>query len=76
MASFAKFARLRWDSSTGTPGIVIPKDTLVKVITSGKERHLVEWDEGHRLTRVWVDTNDLAPPPQTRYERLTGSDEI
>ena len=71
-----QYAQIRWDSSTGTPGLILKEGTMVQVITKSKERWLVEVKTGDTLTRVWVDANDLEPPPKTRYERLTEPDEI
>jgi hypothetical protein len=71
----AKYASLRWDANTGTPGLMVKKGTLVKVVTSSNQRHLVEYVDGDQLIRVWVDSDDLTTPPRTRYDRLSDPNE-
>jgi len=70
----AKYLALRYDANTGTPGLTVKEGTLVKVITAGKERHLVEYAQDGETIQTWVDSEDLGPLPPTRYDRLVDSD--
>jgi hypothetical protein len=70
------YARLKWDASTGTPGTILKEGTMVAVLTKSAERSLVRTEDG--LVTVWVDAGDLiaVPEPKTRWDKLTGPDEV